>query len=61
MLTAPEQYVCIQLYSGDVVNLPQDVTSFVNDSLPQLPTELDIVVRKTPIMTHVSGIFGCTM
>ena len=36
------QYV----YSGHVINLPQDVASFVN-SLPRLPGELDvIVVRK---------------
>ena len=33
-------------YSGHVINLPQDVTSFAN-SLPRLPSELDvIVVRK---------------
>ena len=33
-------------YSGHVINLPQDVASFVN-SLPRLPSELDvIVVRK---------------
>ena len=33
-------------YSGHVVNLPQDVASFVQ-SLPRLPSELDvIVVRK---------------
>ena len=33
-------------YSGHVINLPQDVASFVN-SLPRLPGELDvIVVRK---------------
>ena len=30
-------------YSGHVINLPQDVASFVN-SLPRLPTELDIIV-----------------
>ena len=33
-------------YSGHIINLPQDVTSFAN-SLPRLPNELDmIVVRK---------------
>ena len=33
-------------YSGHVINLPQDVGSFAN-TLPQLPSELDvIVVRK---------------
>ena len=33
-------------YSGHVINLPQDVASFVN-SLPRPPSELDvIVVRK---------------
>ena len=33
-------------YSGHVINLPQDVASFVN-TLPRLPNELDvIVVRK---------------
>ena len=30
-------------YSGHVINLPQDVASFVN-CLPRLPTELDIIV-----------------
>ena len=30
-------------YSGHIINLPQDVASFVN-SLPRLPTELDIIV-----------------
>ena len=30
-------------YSGHTINLPQDAASFVN-SLPQLPTELDIIV-----------------
>ena len=33
-------------YSGHVINLPQDITSFAT-SLPRLPSELDvIVVRK---------------
>ena len=33
-------------YSGHVINLPQDIASFAN-SLPRLPSELDvIVVRK---------------
>ena len=33
-------------YSGQVINLPQDVASFAN-TLPRLPSELDvIVVRK---------------
>ena len=33
-------------YSGHVINLPQDVSSFAN-SLPRLPSELDvIIVRK---------------
>jgi hypothetical protein len=36
-------------YSGHVINLPQDVASFAN-SLPRLPTDLDIiVVRKEGI------------
>ena len=30
-------------YSGHVINLPQDMASFIN-SLPRLPTELDIIV-----------------
>ena len=30
-------------YSGHVINLSQDLASFVN-SLPQLPSELDIIV-----------------
>ena len=30
-------------YSGHVINLPQDVASFAN-SLPRLPSELDIIV-----------------
>lgn len=37
-------------YSGHVINLPQDVASFAN-SLPRLPSELDvIVVRKEGAM-----------
>ena len=32
-------------YSGHVVNLPQDAVSFAS-SLPRLPSELDVVVRK---------------
>ena len=38
-------------YSGHVINLPQDVASFAN-SLPRLPSELDIVVRKGAANTH---------
>ena len=39
-------------YSGHVVNLPQDVASFVQ-SLPRLPSELDvIVVRKGANQSH---------
>ena len=30
-------------YSGHILNLPQDVTSFVN-SLPRSPTTLDVVI-----------------
>ena len=48
-------------YSGHVIKLPQDVASFAN-SLPRLPSELDIIVpqfgkkeRPTHIMTFVSG------
>ena len=32
-------------YSGHVINLPQDVASFAN-SLPRLPSELDVIVVK---------------
>ena len=51
-------------YSGHVVNLPQDVASFVQ-SLPRLPSELDvIVVRKEgptrAIRTSVSDVQWCT-
>ena len=39
-------HVLQYVYNGHVVNLPQDVASFVQ-SLPRLPSELDvIVVRK---------------
>ena len=31
------------IYSGHVIRLPQDVASFAN-SLPRLPSELDIIV-----------------
>ena len=30
-------------YSGHVINLPQDITSFANE-LPRLPSELDVIV-----------------
>ena len=30
-------------YSGHVINLPQDVASFVR-SLPRMPSQLDVVV-----------------
>ena len=30
-------------YSGHVINLPQDVSSFAT-SLPRLPSELDVIV-----------------
>ena len=32
-------------YSGHVINLPQDVASFTN-SLPRLPSELDVIVMR---------------
>ena len=39
-------------YTGHVINLPQDVISFA-DSLPRLPSELDIlVVRKEQDQSH---------
>jgi len=34
-------------YSGHVINLPQDVSGFVN-SLPRHPSELDIILVKHP-------------
>ena len=34
-------------YSGHVINLPQDVSGFVN-SLPRHPSELDIILVKNP-------------
>ena len=30
-------------YSGHILNLPQDVTSFVNN-LPRSPTDLDVII-----------------
>ena len=46
-------------YSGHVINLPQDVAFFAN-SLPRLPSELNVmIVRKEelpiPIVIFVSG------
>ena len=32
-------------YNGHVINLPQDVASFVN-TLPRHPNDLDIIVEK---------------
>ena len=45
-------------YSGHVINLPQDVASFAN-SLPRLPSELDvIVVRKEGAANVYIGMFA---
>ena len=33
-------------YTGHVINLPQDVVSFAN-SLPRVPSELDVLVERT--------------
>ena len=39
-------------YSGHVINLPQDIACFAN-SLPRLPSELDIIViRKGAANSH---------
>ena len=38
-------------YSGHVINLPQDVTCFVN-SLPRLPSELDIIIIRKEQAAH---------
>jgi len=40
-------------YSGHILNLPQDITSFVN-SLPRSPTTLDVVIvrRQGTSNTH---------
>lgn len=44
-------------YNGHVINLPQDVASFVN-TLPHYPNDLDIIIVRqqivvSPIMTSV--------
>ena len=40
-------------YSGHIINLPQDVSTFVN-SLPRLPSDLDIVIvrKENTVDTH---------
>ena len=40
-------------YSGHIVNLPQDVSTFVN-SLPRLPSDLDIIIvrKEDSVHTH---------
>jgi len=38
-------------YSGHVINLPQDVSGFIN-SLPCHPSELDIILVKNPGMSQ---------
>ena len=40
-------------YSGHILNLPQDVTSFI-DSLPKCPATLDVVIvrRKGTAASH---------
>ena len=40
-------------YSGHIINLPQDVSTFVN-SLPRLPSDLDIIVvrKEDSVHTH---------
>ena len=48
-------------YTGHVINLPQDVISFA-DSLPRLPSELDIlVVRKEQDQPHHDFRVRCTV
>ena len=40
-------------YSGHIINLPQDVSTFVN-SLPRLPSDLDIIIvrKEDSVRTH---------
>lgn len=40
-------------YSGHTINLPQDVSTFVN-SLPRLPSDLDIIIvrKEDSVHTH---------
>ena len=40
-------------YSGHIINLPQDVSTFVN-SLPRLPSDLDIIIvrKEDSVHTH---------
>ena len=49
-------------YSGHVINLPQDVASFVN-SLPRHPADIDVIVirKEAPnlIVTFVYGGLKC--
>ena len=41
-----------KVYSGHVINLPQDVASFAN-SLPRLPSELDVVIVRKELLTLI--------
>ena len=43
-------------YSGHVLNLPQDVTSFIN-SLPRSPADLDIIVARKEGVTDTHKDF----
>ena len=43
-------------YSGHVINLPQDVSSFVN-SLPRLPSDLDVIVVRKEGANHTHRDF----
>jgi len=40
-------------YSGHIINLPQDVPTFVN-SLPRLPTDLETIIvhKEDSVNTH---------
>ena len=46
-------------YSGHVINLPQDIASFAN-SLPRLPSELDVIVVRKEGAANIHRDFGVT-
>ena len=43
-------------YNGHVINLPQDVASFAN-TLPRLPTQLDVIVVRKEGTANSHGDF----
>ena len=59
-LTLINNYCSPYAYSGHVINLPQDVARFAN-SLPHLPSELDIIVILGTFSFHFLTHFFLSM